>query len=84
MTNQEPIFLKIKGGWLNPHAILAVETHRDNEAMLTLRVIGYERPITLNEADSAYVAEYLASREWPKTKQQGVVGETVTGDPNQV
>lgn len=61
-----PIFLKIRGGWINPAAILAVETHRDNEAMFTLRVTGYERPIPLGEADSAYVAEYLESRTWQK------------------
>jgi hypothetical protein len=31
---------------------------------LNLRVTGYERPIPLNEAASAYVAEYLESRTW--------------------
>ena len=81
MTNQEPVFLKIKGGWLNPQAILAVETHRDNEAMLTLRVTGYDRPISLNEADSAYIVEYLTSREWPKTKQEP---QSVVDDGNQI
>lgn len=64
MSDTQPIFLKIRGGWINPTAILAVETHRDNEKMLNLRVTGYERPIPLNEAASAYVAEYLESRTW--------------------
>lgn len=77
--NVEPIFLRIKGGWLNPQAILAVETHRDNDAMLTLRVTGYERPISLSEADSAYVAEYLESRTWPKPKQEPQAGASDTG-----
>lgn len=66
----EPILLKIKGGWLNPTAILSVETHRQNEAMLMVRIVGLDRPIVLNEADSAYVSEYLESRTWPISKQE--------------
>jgi len=71
MNDSEPIFLRIKGGWLNPVSILRVETHRDNERMLNLGVMGLERPIPLNEADSAYVAEYVESRTWhPRTKDE--------------
>lgn len=62
--------LKIKGGWLNPTAILSVETHRQNEAMLMVRIVGLDRPIVLNETDSAYVSEYLESRTWPQAKQE--------------
>lgn len=72
MTDAQPVFLKIRGGWISPLAILAVETHRDNDAMLILRVSGYERPIPLNEADSAYVAEYLESRTWRTGKRDEV------------
>lgn len=60
----EPIFLKIKGGWINPVSIMRAETYRQNEAMLSLGLVGLERPIILNEADSAYVTEYLESRTW--------------------
>lgn len=66
----QPIFLKITGGWLNPDAILVVEEHRQNTKMLTVRVVGYERPLILNEADSAYLAKYLASREWPQAQEK--------------
>lgn len=64
MSNQEPIFLKIKGGWISPDSIRHVQTHRDNAAMLTIGVVGIEQPIPLNEADSAYVAAYLESHTW--------------------
>lgn len=72
MNDTQPVFLKIRGGWISPLAILSVETHRDNEAMLNLRVTGYERPIPLNEADSAYVAAYLESRTWQTGKSDEV------------
>lgn len=65
----EPIFLKIKGGWLNPRAIKFVETHPQNAAMLLVGLEGKDRPIVLNEADSAYVNEYLDSRTWPKASE---------------
>jgi hypothetical protein len=75
----EPIFLKIKGGWINPVAILSVETHRDNEAMLSVRVVGMERPISLREADSAMLTDYLESRKWPVAKEeQGFVHDEVS------
>lgn len=74
----EPILLKITGGWINPTAILSVETHRQNEKMLMVRVVGIDRPIVLNETDSAYVAEYLESRTWPQASQeQGFVMDEV-------
>lgn len=73
----QPIFLKIKGGWINPLAILSVETHRDNDAMLNLRVTGYERPIPLNEADSAYIAKYLESRTWQPAKEESGGGSAI-------
>lgn len=78
----EPIFLKIKGGWINPAAILTVETHRDNDAMLTIRVTGIERPIPLNETDSAYVRTYMESRTWPEAKPepQAVVRDEVVSE----
>lgn len=66
----QPIFLKIRGGWINPIAILSVETHRDNDAMLNLHVAGYERPIPLNEADSGYISKYLESRTWQPAKDE--------------
>lgn len=76
----EPILLKIKGGWLNPAAILSVETHRDNEKMLIVRVVGIERPIPLDEQYSAYVREYLDSRTWPRVQQepQAVIADEAT------
>jgi hypothetical protein len=66
-----PIFLKIKGGWINPVAILSVETHRDNEAMISIRVTSFERPIPLGEQDSATVREYLESRTWLGRAREG-------------
>lgn len=75
LSGPEAIFLKIKGGWINPLAILSAETHRDNDAMLNLRVTGYERPISLNEADSAYVGKYLESRTWQPAKDEDEVSE---------
>lgn len=60
----ELTFLKIRGGWVNPVSIGNVQTHRENAAMLIITVMGVERPIPLNEADSAYVAAYLESRTW--------------------
>ncbi len=76
----EPIFLRIKGGWINPAAILSVETHRDNEAMLSVRLTGIERPISLREADSAMLTDYLESRKWPLVKEEplGFVHEGAT------
>lgn len=72
----EPIFLKIKGGWLSPKAILHVQTHPQNDAMLMVSVTGIERPVILNETDSAHVTQYLESRTWPQAKQeQGVASE---------
>lgn len=70
MNHNEPIFLQIKGGWLNPTAILQVQTHPQNELMLTIGVAGIDRPIVLNETDSAYVRAYLQSRTWPQAKQE--------------
>lgn len=64
MNDNEPVFLKIKGGWISPASIGHVQTHRDNDAMLIINVTGVERPIPLNEADSAYVSAYLESRTW--------------------
>jgi hypothetical protein len=66
----EPIFLKIKGGWINPAAILSVETHRQNDAMLLVRLVDMDKSIVLNEKDSAYVAEYLDTRIWPTVQQE--------------
>lgn len=66
----EPIFLKIKGGWINPVSIDNVQTHRDNAAMLTIAVMGVDRPIPLNEADSAYVAAYLDSHTWRAASEE--------------
>lgn len=75
MSDNGPIFLKIKGGWISPGSISHVQTHRDNEAMLIINVTGVERPIPLNEADSAYLAEYLESRTWPRPQAQGVTSD---------
>lgn len=75
MSDNEPIFLKIRGGWINPTAILSVETHRQNEAMLLVRIVGKEHPIPLNESDSAYLAGYLESRTWPQQEPEGFVGD---------
>lgn len=66
----EPIFLKIRGGWLNPAAIMHTQTHPQNPAMLMVGVTGLERPIVLNETDSAYVSEYMESRTWPRAQQE--------------
>lgn len=66
----EPVFLKIKGGWINPTSIANVQTHKDNPAMLLLGVTGVDRPIPLNETDSAYVAAYLESRTWRAAKSE--------------
>lgn len=80
MSN-EPVFLKIKGGWISPIAIQSVETHRQNEAMLIVRIVGKEHPIPLNESDSAYLADYLNSRSWPRPETHGEPqGATGNGD----
>lgn len=72
MNGNEPVFLKIKGGWISPNSIGHVQTHRDNDAMLLISVMGIERPIPLNEADSVYVAAYLESKTWqlPKSDEE--------------
>lgn len=73
MSDNGPIFLKIKGGWISPDSIRHVQTHRDNAAMLIIGVVGIEQPIPLNEADSAYIAAYLESRTWhmPSAENDG-------------
>lgn len=58
------IFFKIKGGWINTEAIRTAQVHPDNPVLLKLLVTGYEQPILLNQADSAYVGAYLESRTW--------------------
>lgn len=78
MSNSEPVFLKIKGGWIAPQAILSVETHRQNDAMLNVRIVGKEYPIPLNEADSAYLSSYLESRTWPQTAPENAATDEVT------
>lgn len=63
----EPIFLKIMGGWINPAAIRTVQVYEGNSALLKLLLSGYESPILLTQADSAYIREYLESRAWKAT-----------------
>lgn len=69
--SEEIVFLKIKGGWISPQAILTVETNRQNEAMLNVSIVGKQYPIPLNESDSAYLADYLESRTWRGAAPEG-------------
>jgi hypothetical protein len=60
----QPTFLQFKGGWINPSAILWVETHKQNAKMLRMGVEGREHLINLDEEDSAYLAVFLAHSTW--------------------
>lgn len=62
--NQELWFLKIKGGWISPWAVLWVETSRQNELMLIIGIEGKDKPIYLNETDSALLREYMEIHTW--------------------
>lgn len=66
----EPILLKVSGGWINPTAILWVETRGQDEELLSLGVVGKDKPILLKGADVTTVKEYLESRSWPQVKQE--------------
>lgn len=59
-----PTFLKVRGGWINPEDISWVETVAANELMLKVGITGREKPIILNESDSAMMRLYLDEHTW--------------------
>jgi hypothetical protein len=60
----QPTFLRFKGGWVNPSAILWVETHKQNDKMLRVGIEGREHLINLDEEDSAYLMVFLNHSTW--------------------
>ena len=62
-------FLKIKGGWVNPTSVLWVETSRQNELMLVIGIEGKDKPIYLNETDSATFREYMELHTWESEEE---------------
>ena len=60
----EPVFISVKGGWINPEDIMWVQTAKYNELMLLVGLPGMDKPIHLNEKDSENLRQYLESHTW--------------------
>jgi len=63
-------FLKIKGGWISPHAVLWVETSRQNELMYVIGLDGKDKPIYLNETDSETLRYFLEEHTWEPQEEE--------------
>jgi hypothetical protein len=74
-------FLRIKGGWISPWAVLWVETSKQNELMFMIGLEGKEKPIYLNEADSALLRSFLEENSWePEEDEEYESQEEEIGD----
>ena len=70
------VFIKVKGGWINPDDIMWVQTAKYNELMLIVGLPGLERPIHLNEEDSANLTRYMEEHTWiPEEEKEFIKGE---------
>lgn len=63
-------FLQIKGGWISPYSIDWAETSKHNELMLVVGLAGRDKPVHLNEQDSALVRQYLNSHTWQPNDEE--------------
>lgn len=78
--NLGPVFLKIKGGWINPEDIVFVETMAHNELMFKVGITGREKPIILNETDSAMLGRYMMEHAWLEDEEDEEYTEGVLED----
>jgi hypothetical protein len=70
MIEEGLYFIQIKGGWINPEDIIWVQTAKYNELMFLVALHNLDKPIHLNEQDSATLRKYLEAHTWVPEEEE--------------
>lgn len=75
MFDNGPVFIEVKGGWINPEDIFWVQTSRNDEKRLVVGLPGMEKPVNLSEEDSATLRKYLEEHTWRPDENENFILE---------